>query len=109
MTGISVLEAVVAAFRANDLLPAHGAGHVSAKEAIRGPAEIRDLLGDEGLAFLNGQTGLRWIAGGMRNSRVDAFLQTLQLREWSYAEFLAAFHKAVSTSWDRRETAARDR
>jgi len=104
-----VLEAVVAAFRANDLLPAHGAGHVSAKEAIRGPAEIRDLLGDQGLAVLDGQTGLRWIAGGMRNSRVDAFLQTLQLREWSYAEFLAAFHKAFSTSWDRRETEARDR
>lgn len=104
-----VLEAVVAAFRANALLPAHGGGHVSAASAIRGPAEIRDVLGDEGLSVLDGQEGLRWIAGGMRHSRVDAFLQTLQLREWNYAEFLAAFQKTFSQSWDRREIESRDR
>jgi hypothetical protein len=104
-----VLEAAVAAFRANNLLPAYGSGHVSAGQAVRGPADIRDLLGDEGLAILDGHAGLRWIAGGMRNSRVDAFLQTMQLREWGYAEFLAAFQKAFSPSWDRREIESKDR
>ena len=98
-----VLDAVVATFRSEALLPAQGAGHVSAPQAVRGPADIRDLLGDEGLAILEGEEGLRWIAGGMRNGRIDAFLATLQLRDWHYAEFLNAFQRMFSHAWDRRE------
>ncbi|MGJ4949004.1 sacsin N-terminal ATP-binding-like domain-containing protein [Bradyrhizobium sp. HKCCYLS20291] len=95
-----VLDAVVATFNAEALLPAQGAGHVSAPQAVRGPADIRDLLGDEGLATLEGQDGLRWIAGGMRNGRIDAFLATLQLRDWNYAEFLNAFQWMFSPAWE---------
>lgn len=98
-----VLNAVVSAFKAEALLPAQSGGHVAAPQAVRGPADVRDLLGDEGLAIMEGQDGLRWIAGGMRNGRIDAFLSTLQLRDWNYAEFLKAFQRMFSYSWDRRE------
>ncbi len=104
-----VLDSAVEAFKSHDLLPAHGAGHVSAGQAVRGPADIRDILGDEGVSVLQGKSGLRWIAGGMRNSRVEAFLGTLQLREWAYPEFLLAFQSAFSVSWDRREIETKDR
>jgi len=104
-----VLDSAVEAFKAHDLLPAHGAGHVSSGQAVRGPADIRDILGDEGVSVLQGKSGLRWIAGGMRNSRVEAFLGTLQLREWAYPEFLLAFQSAFSVSWDRREIETKDR
>jgi hypothetical protein len=94
-----LLDAVVEAFRAHTLVPAHSGGHVSARAAVRGPAEIRDLLGDEGITVFGGLPDRHWVVGGMRNSRTDAFLATLKLTEWGYAELLAAFQRAFTRSW----------
>jgi hypothetical protein len=102
-----LLTAVVEAFQAHALLPAHKGGHVSARDAVRGPSEIRDLLGDEGLAVFGAMPGKRWVGGGMRTGRTDAFLATLKLTEWGFAEFLAAFQQAFAPAWYGEENASR--
>lgn len=101
-----LLAAVVDAFHANALVPAHSGGHVSAGAAVRGPSEIRDLLGDDDLAIFAALPDRRWVGGGMRNRRTDAFLATLKLTEWGHAEFLAAFQRAFARSWNSAEITA---
>jgi hypothetical protein len=97
--------AIVAAFQEQDLVPANSGGHVAGRVAVRGPAEIRDFLGDDGLADFGALPDRRWAVGGMRASRAEAFLATLEMREWGYAEFLEAFQRAFGWSWNRNETA----
>jgi hypothetical protein len=94
-----LLAAVIEAFQKHALIPAHRGGHVAAQDAVRGPSEIRDFLGDEGLAVFGAMSGKRWIGGGMRSSRTDAFLTTLKLPEWGFAEFGAAFQRAFAHAW----------
>lgn len=86
--------AAIAAFREHPLVPAHFGGHVRAGDAARGPADIRDLLSDEGLAAFAGLPSSRWTTGVLRNSRSDAFLSSLEIAEWGGAELLAAFQRA---------------
>lgn len=86
--------AAIAAFREHPLVPAHFGGHVRAGDAARGPADIRDLLRDEGLAAFAGLPDRRWATGVLRNSRADAFLSSLEIAEWGAAELLAAFQRA---------------
>lgn len=100
-----LLAAVVKAFQEDALLPAFTGGHVSARTAVRGASDIRDLLSDEGLANFGGMPDKRWVGSGMRNSRTDAFLATLRLTEWGYGEFLAAFQRAFGRSWYPAEIA----
>jgi hypothetical protein len=85
--------AAIAAFRKHPLMPAHFGGHVRAGDAARGPADIRDLLRDEGLASFAGLPDRRWATGVLRNSRADAFLSSLEIAEWGGAELLAAFQR----------------
>lgn len=101
-----LLATVVEAFQAHALLPAYTGGHVSARAAVRGVSEIRDLLSDEGLANFGGLPDKHWVGSGMRNSRTDAFLATLKLTEWGYAEFVAAFQRAFGRSWNSGDIAA---
>lgn len=100
-----MLSAIVAAFQEQALVPAHGGGHVAGRAGVRGPAEIRDFLGDEGLANFGGLPEQRWAVGGMRASRAEAFLATLTMKEWGFSEFLDAFQRAFATSWNRTENA----
>ena len=86
--------AAIAAFREHPLVPAHFGGHVRAGDAARGPADIRDLLRDEGLAAFAGLPDRRWATGVLRNSRADAFLSSLEIAEWAGGELLAAFQRA---------------
>lgn len=101
-----ILSAVVQAFQDHALVPAHNGGHVKVSDAVRGPTEIRDFLGDEGLATFAGLANRRWVGAGMRSSRTEAFLSTLKLREWSYADVFAAFQKAFTHSWNTAEVTA---
>ena len=98
-----ILSAVVRTFTDNDLIPAHGGGYTSTTAAIRGPAELRDLLGEEGLAQFAGKPGRRWVVVGLKNTRSDAFLTTLRIEEWGHAEFLTAFQRAFGETWQTAE------
>lgn len=91
-----ILMAIVAKFQAEALIPAHGGGFATTPAAIRGPAELRDLLQEDGLANFAGKGDRRWIATGLRNSRSEAFLTTLKIEEWGFGEFFTAFQRAFT-------------
>lgn len=98
-----ILSAVVRTFADNALIPAHGGGYTSTTAAIRGPAELRDLLGEEGLAQFADKPGRHWVVVGLKNTRSDAFLTTLRIEEWGHGEFLAAFQRAFGDAWQTAE------
>ncbi|WP_439364240.1 sacsin N-terminal ATP-binding-like domain-containing protein [Bradyrhizobium sp. DASA03005] len=87
------------AFRENALLPAHAGDHIRSVNAVRGPSDIRDLLGDVGLGVFGRQDGRRWAVGTLRNGRSDSFLAGLELTEFGQTEFLNAFHRAFGPSY----------
>lgn len=98
--------AAIAAFREHALVPAHFGDHVSASNAARGPADIRDLLRDEGLAAFAGLPNRRWAIGVLRNGRADAFLSSLGIAEWGGLELVAAFQRAFGPVYSYSPDAA---
>ena len=93
-------KAAIAAFREHPLVPAHFGGHICTGNATRGPADIRDLLRDEGIAAFAALPDRRWATGVPRTSRADAFLSSLDIAVWGAAELLAAFHRAFRPIYD---------
>ena len=102
-----MLAAIIDTFQTQALLPAHSGGHVAGQSSVRGPSDVRELLGDDGLGIFGGLPNRRWVSMGMRSSRIDAFLSTLKLTEWGHAELLAAFQRAFGISWYDAEKAQR--
>ena len=108
----SPIRSIIAkTFLSETLIPTHAGSYVTAGAAVRGPAELRELLGDNGLDQFGGKTGLSWIVTGLRNSRTEAFLTMLKIEEWGYGEFFNAFQRAFGQNqlWYQSETDARKR
>ncbi|TAZ70703.1 hypothetical protein ELH72_30150 (plasmid) [Rhizobium ruizarguesonis] len=101
-----ILKKVVAKFAQEALIPVHGGGYATVGTSIRGPADLRELLGDDGLQLFAGKPDRRWIVSGLRNSRSESLLTTLKIEEWSYGEFLAAFQHAFATHYHQSENDA---
>ena len=96
-------DAAVVAFKAEALTPAQFGGHAPATTLMRGPAELREFLRDEGLAILHDGGARRWsISGTQRNDREDNFLASLGIPDWSWAEFSGAL--ANGLAYARRQT-----
>lgn len=92
-----IMHTVMVKFAEEQLIPAQAGGYVRSAEAIRGSAELRELLGEEGLAQFGGKADRRWIAGSFRSPRTEAFLATLKIGEWGLGDFLASFQRAFAT------------
>jgi hypothetical protein len=92
-------SAVLKVFRDEALLPTHSSGHVKASQAVRGPADVREAIGDDGLEGLAGLKGARWVLGGLRGSRTEAFLAALSAREFGLAELIDAFRGTLGFYW----------
>jgi hypothetical protein len=86
-----ILTTIVAKFAKEELIPAQGGGFATVSAAIRGPVDLRDLLGETGLAEFGGKPDRRWITAALRNSRADAFIATLKVGECNFGDFFAAF------------------
>ena len=89
----SIRTAAINAFRELPLIPIHSGGFLPASQAVRGPSDIRDLLGDEGLGLFGGLIGRKWTIGVLRNSRADAFLSSVKIPSFGPSEFISAFEK----------------
>lgn len=81
-----ILEALVTAFKNQALVPADRGGHAPASSLLKGPARIRDVIGNEDLAILSGAPTSRWVAGVMESHRADKFLAALGIRDWSWSD-----------------------
>jgi hypothetical protein len=87
-----IRTAVVAAFKAEALTPAQFGGHAPSTTLVRGPSDLREVLGDEGLqALRTDATPRRWsISGSQKNDREDNFLASLEIPEWGPTELSSA-------------------
>ncbi|KQN92154.1 hypothetical protein ASE90_05345 [Sphingomonas sp. Leaf67] len=96
-------------FTSEALIASHAGPFVIASDAIRGPAELRELLGDEGLAQFGGRAAKSWIVTGLRNSRTESFLTMLKIEEWGHTDFFSAFQRAFGQNhlWNPAEIEAR--
>ncbi|WHO76239.1 sacsin N-terminal ATP-binding-like domain-containing protein [Rhizobium sp. BT03] len=90
-----ILAAIVAKFAGEELIPVHGGGFATTMNGIRGPADLRDLLGEVGLAEFCQKPDRRWVIAAPKNSRVDAFINTLKLYEFGYSEFFSSFRHVL--------------
>ncbi len=90
-----ILAAIVAKFDEEDLIPVHAGGYVTTANGIRGPADLRDLLGETGLAEFCRRPDRCWVIAAPKNSRVDAFINTLKLEEFGLADFFSSFRHVL--------------
>lgn len=92
-----MLPIIAAKFTDEALIPVHGStGFTTALAAVRGPVDLRDLLGTEGLDQFAGLADKNWITTGLRNSREDHFLNTVHVGEFGSEDFFIAFDHAFS-------------
>ncbi|MBY5854308.1 hypothetical protein HFN51_27785 [Rhizobium leguminosarum] len=86
-----ILATIMEKFAEEDLIPVHGGGFTRTATAMRGPADLRDLLGEAGLAEFSNRPDRRWIVAALRNSRADHFINTLKIEEFGSADFFTSF------------------
>lgn len=80
-----VREAIVKAFREEDLLPTKNGSHLKADALYRGPAEISSVVDDDDLSLLTGYGPPLWAANApQKGQREDKFLDTLEIDEWGW-------------------------
>ncbi|MGA9580785.1 MAG: hypothetical protein WBR13_02305 [Allosphingosinicella sp.] len=101
-----VRDEVLRSFRTEPLIPTADGGHACAAQAFRGPADVREAFGDDGLQAFAGKANGRWAAAGLRG-RADAFLASAGVAEFGAAEAYTAFQSAFELSiWQPRQSAA---
>lgn len=86
-----ILKKITAKFGEEELVPVHGGGFTRAGAAIRGPADLRDLLREEGITKFSNRPDRRWIVAALRNSRADHFINTLNVEEFGSVDFFKSF------------------
>lgn len=87
-----IREAIVEAFREQDLTPTRSGEHRSAGALYRGPATIADVIRDDGLSNLTSFSVPLWAANApQENQREDRFIQSLEIEEWSWSELASIF------------------
>lgn len=93
----AVREATLRAFKAEPVTPARFGGHERSITLVRGPSDLRDFLGDEGLQLFLPGGPRRWaISGAQKNDREDQFLSSLEMEEWDWADFSKALYAGLA-------------
>jgi hypothetical protein len=90
-----IREKIVAKFAEEDLIPVQTGGFAKIACGIQGPVALRELLGETGLAEFCQLPDRRWIIAALKNSRVDDFINTLKVKEFSLSDFFSSFHRAL--------------
>ncbi len=92
---LQLFPPLVTAFKTQALVPAQFGSHLPASKLMRGPADLRDFLGDEGLQRLSSKADVRWSVTGLRNSREELFLGSLGIPEWAMTDLIGALSADV--------------
>jgi len=95
-----IRKAIVAEMKAHPLTPTYQRGHAEANRLIQARASLKDLLSDADIEYLveyEDQSPLWAIGATQRNSRIDNFLTSLNIRQWSVKEFVEALKANTTT------------
>ena len=86
-----IREALVTAFKEEELLPTHYGGFSKSTEVIYGPRELRLFFADVDLKRLMGNATSVWCPGFKSSSRPDFFLDTLEVGAIDWNEFVESW------------------
>jgi hypothetical protein len=96
----AIRSAIVSEMKTEPLTPTYAKGHAPALRLIQARASLKDLLSEEDLEYLvdyEDEPPLWAIAATQRNSRIDNFLEGLDLRHWGIDEFVKLLRERAST------------
>lgn len=91
-----ILQRLIKTFREENLIPMKQGYHARAERVYRGTAQLSHLVSDEDLAFIldvdREYRGALWISNPQqKNQREDNFLETVEIREWTFPDLINAF------------------
>jgi hypothetical protein len=82
------------------LTPTYAKGHAPARRLVQARASLKELLSEDDLKFLveyEGESPLWAVAATQRNSRIDNFLDGLDIRDWGIDGFVETLREGAST------------
>jgi hypothetical protein len=86
-----IRSAIIEEMKSGPLTPTHNRSHAAANRLIQAKASLKTLLSEEDIEFLvdyDDEPPLWAIGATQRNSRIDNFLDGLELQEWGIDEFV---------------------
>ncbi|SHL85582.1 hypothetical protein SAMN05216428_107104 [Nitrosospira sp. Nsp11] len=96
----SIRSAIVEEMKSSTLTPTHRRGHAKADRLIQAKASLKELLSDDDIEYLvdyDDEAPLWAIGATQKNSRIDSFLDGLDLRDWAIDEFIEVLKLNAST------------
>lgn len=94
-----IRDAIIEEMKSSPLTPTHDRKHAPANRLIQAKASLKSLLSEEDIEFLvdyDDDPPLWAIGATQRNSRIDNFLDGLEIREWGIDEFVKTLGKATT-------------
>jgi len=95
-----IRDAVIEEMQSKPLTPTHGRDHAPANRLIQAKASLKNLLSEDDIEFLvdyDDDPPLWAIGATQKNSRIDNFLDGLEIREWGIDEFVEALKEKADT------------
>lgn len=86
-----IRSAIIEEMRSGPLTPTHDRSHAAANRLIQAKASLKTLLSEEDIEFLvsyDDEPPLWAIGATQRNSRIDNFLDGLEIQDWGIDEFV---------------------
>jgi hypothetical protein len=96
----AIRSAIISEMKTEALTPTYAKGHAPARRLVQARASLKELLSEEDLKFLveyKDESSLWAVAATQRNSRIDNFLDGLDIRDWSIDEFAKTLRERAST------------
>jgi len=79
-------------FQMHPITPTRNKSYAAAKNLYRGASKISEVIDDEDLSFFTGEKTPLWVANpSQQNQREDRFLDSLNIRRWSWDELSLIF------------------
>ncbi len=96
-----IRTAIIEEMKAQPLTPTHEKEHASASRLIQAKGSLKNLLSSEDIEFLveyDDAPPLWAIGATQKNSRIDNFLESLEIQAWSIDEFVNRLKEGATTS-----------
>lgn len=94
-----IRDAIIAEMKSSPLTPTHDRDHAAASRLIQAKASLKTLLSNEDIEFLvdyDDDPPLWAIGATRRNSRIDNFLDGLEIQEWGIDEFVETLEEKAT-------------
>jgi len=95
-----IRDAIIQEMKSSPLTPTHDRGHAAANRLIQAKASLKGLLGEEDIEFLvdyDDEPPLWAIGATQRNSRIDNFLDGLEIETWGIDELVETLERKASS------------